>query len=272
MTEDRRQRTEDRGQRTEDRRQMTDDGGQKTEKSVIGHRSSVLHLPGFSLIELLVVISIIAAVLAMLVPCLGTAKRFAKRTQCALNLHQINVAFHLYAGSNDDKYPCAQDNNSTPWLWMGRGFRKLITPYLGGHIDGNNPSVLWCIVDKTSQEKYESTSYAYSMAFYHSPEQIDTNGTTDYTSNPALIKPSIPQKSVNVKRPSEKILAGEWLSNHYLIKNGNDSGWWCLAGRRNYLFADGHVQFLRATEIHTANDGNPNPNLTKNGIKGTDLW
>jgi prepilin-type N-terminal cleavage/methylation domain-containing protein/prepilin-type processing-associated H-X9-DG protein len=257
---------------TEDGRQMTEDRGQKTEKSVIRHQSSVLHLPGFSLIELLVVISIIAAIMALLIPGLGRAKNLAKRTQCASNLHQIDVAMHLYANSNDDTYPCAQDPVKTSiWLWMGRGFRGCILPYLGGHIDGNNPSVLLCTVDKKSPEKYESTSYSYSMAFYHSPEQINAMNDKQYTYNPGLIRPAVPQKSVNVKRPAEKIIIGEWYSNHYQIKDGNDDpGWWGLTGRRNYLFVDGQVRFLPATELRTANDGNPNSNLTKDGIKGTD--
>jgi prepilin-type N-terminal cleavage/methylation domain-containing protein/prepilin-type processing-associated H-X9-DG protein len=251
---------------------MTEDGRQGTGKMACkAHPTQAIF--GFTLIELLVVISIIAALLALLIPGLGRAKNLAKRTQCASNLHQIDVAMHLYANSNDDTYPCAQDpvKTSNIWLWMGRGFRGCISPYLGGHIDANNPSVLLCTVDKKSPEKYESTSYSYSMAFYHSPEQINAMNDKQYTYNPGLIRPSVPQKSVNVRSPAEKIIIGEWYSNHYQIKDGNDDpGWWGLAGRRNYLFVDGQVRFLPATELRTANDGNPNPNLTKDGIKGSD--
>jgi len=56
---------------------------------------------------------------------------------------------------------------------MGRGWRFLVEPYLGGNIDEKNPSVLFCPQDHIAKDKYESTSYSYSMAFYHSPEQID---------------------------------------------------------------------------------------------------
>jgi prepilin-type processing-associated H-X9-DG protein len=113
--------------------------------------------------------------------------------------------------------------------------------------------------------KWESTSYAYSMAFYHSPEQID-----GITSDVIVPLTPIAQKSVNVKRPAGKILAGEWLSNHRQIKDGDDSGWWGWKGSRNYLFADGQVRFIDANDIRPARDGYPNPNLTKNGIKGID--
>jgi prepilin-type N-terminal cleavage/methylation domain-containing protein/prepilin-type processing-associated H-X9-DG protein len=229
---------------------------------VISHQSSVIRFQGFTLIELLVVISIIAAFLALLIPGLGRAKNLARRTQCASNLHQIDVAMHLYINSNDDIYPCPNDQNYI--LWPGRKWRPFIAPYLGGHINGNNPSVLLCPSDKVAPQIWESTSYSYSLTFYRSPEQINST-TTDLD-----IIPPTPQRPSSVARPDGKIITGEWLSNHYVIKKGTDPGWWGCAGKRNYLFVDGQVRFLPATELRTANDGNPNPNLTKDGIKGID--
>jgi len=237
-----------------------------------------LNSRGFSLVELLVVIAIIALLLAILTPSLGKARHTAMRVKCAHNLKQINLAMIFYLDGNNDIYPCAQDpvseDESNPyWLWMGRGWRGFVEPYLGGYIDANNPSVLFCPQDRLSKHKYESTSYAYSMAFYHSPEQIDDINDTRYTydipGTPSVAKPSVRQRSSNVARPSRKILIGEWLSNHSRI-DGKDPGWWGWQGSRNYLFADGQVLFLKATEIRRANDGNPNPNLTKHGIKGID--
>jgi len=228
-------------------------------------------LQGFTLIELLVVLATVSAVLAILMPALGRARSAAKRAACGSNLRQIDLAIRLYAETNDQRYPCADDPVSTSpycWLWMGRGWRSFIEPYLGGHIDANNPSVLLCPADRSDPQKWQSTSYLYSMAFYHSPRQIDD--INDFRRTYSDPKPSVCQKPVNVAKPSQKIIAGEWLSNHYVIKEGADPGWWGWAGRRNYLFADGHVYFLKAEDILPANDGNPNPNLTAGGIAGID--
>lgn len=239
------------------------------------HSGSISH--GFSLIELLVVISIIATLLAILVPGLGKARNMARRTVCAGNLKQIDLAMHSYLSIYDDTFPAAKDplDPSKPyiWLWMGRGFRRFLMPHLGGNIDVNNPSVLFCPSDKTDPGKWESTSYSYSMAFYHSPEQIDSllysaNHAEQWDGNSA--PPPIPQRNLSVKRLSGKIISGEWLSNHQRTGNVIDDGWWCLVGRRNFLFVDGHVQFLKAEEIRTACDGNPNPNVTIHGIRGID--
>jgi prepilin-type processing-associated H-X9-DG protein len=68
--------------------------------------------------------------------------------------------------------------------------------------------------------------------------------------------------------PSGKIIIGEWFSNHLPIDP--EAGWWCWEGKRNYLFVDGQVRFLKAAEIRAARDGFPDANLTFRGIKGAD--
>lgn len=60
---------------------------------------------GFTLTELLVVITIIAILAALLLPGLSGAKKQAQRTTCLNNLKQINLAVHLYAGDNQDMLP-----------------------------------------------------------------------------------------------------------------------------------------------------------------------
>jgi len=240
----------------------------KTKRRVISVLSNPRHCRrfAFTLVELLVVIAVIALLMGILIPSLAKARIIAMRMKCSSNLRQIHFAVNSYLSSNSDTYPCAQDPLPTGyWLWMGRGWRGFIAPHLSGKIDANNPSVLLCPADKTAPKKWESTSYSYSLAFYHSPEQIDSMTTDLGTPPPAT------QKSVNVARPAEKIIIGEWLSNHLKLPAGtNDTGWWCSKGARNFLFADGHTAFLKADKINKANDGNPNPNLTKHGINGKD--
>src|SRR5580698_10722215 len=59
----------------------------------------------FTLIELLVVIAIIAILAAILLPVLNNATSSAKRTQCANNVRQINMAIHMYADDHGDQFP-----------------------------------------------------------------------------------------------------------------------------------------------------------------------
>ncbi|MHC4691553.1 MAG: type II secretion system protein [Planctomycetota bacterium] len=225
--------------------------------------------PGFSLVELLVVIAIIALLMSIIMPTLEKARSAAMRVKCAHNLRQANLAIHMYVESNDDVYPCAQDPQPEPppgyWLWMGRR-RSFVEPYLSTKITEDNPSVLLCPQDVAHPSENESFSYAYSMTFYHSPEQIDTMNSVLDTYY--FVQQSIPQRSTDVAKPAGKILVGEWYSNH--IPEPNDQGWWCWVGRRNYLFADGHVDYLKVDKIRPARDQLPDGNLTIHGIKGID--
>jgi prepilin-type processing-associated H-X9-DG protein len=108
------------------------------------------------------------------------------------------------------------------------------------------------------------------MAFYHSPAQIETmTGIADQAGdNNEPFVPSYPQGGDCVANPDGKIIISEWFSNHYQINV--EQKWFIWEGKRNYLFADGHVLYLETSELRPANDGLPNPNLTTGGIKGID--
>jgi len=223
----------------------------------------------FTLVELLVVISIISMLIAILLPALNKAKALAVRVKCASNLKQIHTAMNIYSDDNDNFYPAGDDPVNPPnWLWMGRGFRLFVEPYLGMEKGAKNAGVLICPADKVSTNKYEGTSYAYSLAFYHSPQQIDSLSQKSDQFGTAI--PTIPQKVGTAKTPDKKIMIGEWLSNHKKTE-AQDEGWWCNQGQRNFIFADAHIEHLTTEEIIPANDNFPNPNLTKHGIKGQDV-
>ena len=104
---------------------------------------------GFTLVELLVVISIIALLIALLLPALAKAKQLAVRTQGASNMRQIGIALHEYADIYRGQYPLANTSNfnfadstggNPPWaglstLFVAGGY----APYPAGTSQSFNP-------------------------------------------------------------------------------------------------------------------------------------
>jgi prepilin-type N-terminal cleavage/methylation domain-containing protein/prepilin-type processing-associated H-X9-DG protein len=219
--------------------------------------------PGFTLIELLVVIAIIAVLAAILLPVLARSREAAQRATCTSNLKQIGLGFRMYQLENKGYYPAAEDPVADGvWLWMGRGWRTMLEEYVPR---GDDYGVFWCPSDPRSEDRFDGTSYAYSMAFYHSPEQINAMG--DVTRNYRDPVPPVPQREAT--HPSKKILVGEWYANHAAFDT--DRGWFGVGGKRLFLFADGHVEYLDAYDLAESNDGLRNPNLTRDGIRGRDI-
>jgi prepilin-type N-terminal cleavage/methylation domain-containing protein/prepilin-type processing-associated H-X9-DG protein len=228
---------------------------------------------GFTLIEILVTIAIIALLAAMLFPIGLRAREMARRATCASQLRQIGMAFSMYLADWDGRYP----NTGDPYLWMGRKWRWLLDGYIGETMrrdpahpqdplrSSRTPQILWCPSDDTSTRRYDATSYGYSAAFYHAPGQIAAMTTDDLWKYDRFA--CVTQREEAVIYPDKKVLAAEWLTNHDSVS----VGWWDRRGARNYLFADGHVRYLHASTLNLAATGWPDPNLTVGGIGGKDV-
>src|SRR5256885_9967675 len=77
---------------------------------------------GFTLVELLVVISIISILAALLLPALNKTKEQGRATLCRNNMRQIGLGIMLYADDNENFFPWAGDysvNRDADWVWEG---------------------------------------------------------------------------------------------------------------------------------------------------------
>ncbi len=79
---------------------------------------------GFTLVELLLVIALIAILVALLLPVLATAKAKANQTACLNNLKQINLGVRQYSEDHNDILP---DNGTATYLT----YKELIKGYVG---------------------------------------------------------------------------------------------------------------------------------------------
>ncbi|GEM_PF-621475 len=91
---------------------------------------------GFTLVEILVVIAILAMLAGLLLPALSGARERARRTTCMNNLKQFSAAFEMYAEDFYERFP---DQPSALYIGATNNNFKTIYPF---YI--NTTKIFWC--------------------------------------------------------------------------------------------------------------------------------
>lgn len=213
------------------------------------------HKPGFSLVELLVVVAVVAIAVAFFLPAVRRgAGEAAHRSQCRNNLKQIGIALHNYH-EKYGVYPPAYTVDAT-----GRrlhSWRTLILPYLEqsalyDQIDLSKPwddpvnaevfetavNVYRCPSGDTDSNRTTCLAIVTSNSCLQPGKGTKASDITDGTGNTLLVIEVDHRHAVPWMSPQdadESLFLSHTLDSHLPHEGGF-----------NVLFADGFARFLSA--------------------------
>jgi len=174
----------------------------------------------FSLVELLVVISVVGLLMAILMPALGAARSQARAAVCQSNLRQLVLANIGYTNENDGFYvPAASDlweTNSGNHRWHGvrddGPFEPLKGP-LAAYLANGKVKECPQRVNFVSGFEQGCGGYGYNMAYIGS--RLWESGITTMAAYKAAYARTT--RVTEVARPSETLMfadcAMSWLDN-----------------------------------------------------------
>ncbi len=241
---------------------------QKTRPSVVTLHAAHAPAPnagrraaGFTLVELMVVISIIALLIGILLPALGSAREVARTSTCLSGMRQWGIALQAYLVNEENTLPriegvgaSAAAQNTTPDAWFNVLPSLVSAPKYGDIYSGGDVGVaggytnawIWYCPSRIQEGNKNSGSGKNS---FHYGMNTVINGTASLGPKTAerINVDTIGVSLQKVVYMSEPFNNQPYVRPDSLAGSGGNVEWDRHAGTQvNMNFLDGHVTTLES--------------------------